>query len=198
MMVRKYILLIFVSLFFISCVSAELYYSVSVEYNNGELLVGSVDVVYSRFEKSNFYSGLNGSLNYKVSLIDSLGDEVYVESISVPNELIVDYGDDDGNIVDSEKIVLENVSFDLFFPYSEDVNLIVVELVSGEVVERVDVRTYSKVKGEFEDEVDGEIVDVGETSSVVAEGGVNWLFWILLVVLIALVILLVVIFLKRK
>jgi len=183
MIEKKYVLLM-LSLFLLSFVNAGLYYDVALNYDNGEIEVVGVDVIYSKFEKSNFYSE-NSSEKYVVSLLNDVKKIIYFEEASIPNIQIVDYLDrDSGEIGEGEVVVLENVSFNLYLPYYENINLIVVESVDNEVIEEVDVRTYATVQGDLE----SDDVKAGMGDGVLDEKKENNLVYLILGIIIVLVI----------
>lgn len=154
-MVMKNVFALMLLLFLVGSVNAGIYYEVNLDYDNGSLSVNSVDVIYDRGELLNL-QGEMYDVSYLFDLFDYEGSVVLSEDVGVLNfdfneTLYPDNPDDDF----LEIVYKDRFNFSVFFPYSEDVNLIVVKSVGGDVAEEIDVRTYAKVRGELEVDDEG-------------------------------------------
>ena len=190
-MIKKYFVLMVLCLFFISFVSSELYYDLNLYYDSDGLVVRNFDVVYSRVSESNFYSLDDDVVSYKIELLDNLGVVVYFENISVPNLAISDSFDSE---IGAENVISEEISFNVYLPYSENVNEVVIRDNTGSVVVQENSRIFAKVRGE----VVGVSEDKDGDGDVVKRKGVMTFFYFMLFVVIVLIAVLVIVFRRRK
>jgi len=188
-MVMKNVVVFLVLFFLAGGVNAEIYYEVGLDYDDGSLSVGSVDVFYDRFGYSN-PPGDVYNISYLFDLLDYEGNVLFSENVGVINFDFNETLDSDNPENDEMEIVYKNkFRFNVFLPYSEDVNLIVVKSIGGDVAESIDVRTYAKERGEFDISDDGQFVkkddEVESNKSIPKkeEGVRDILFYFLLLII---------------
>jgi len=141
-------------MFFVLCmvllvvpmVSSYVYHDVVVKYRDGGFSLSGTDVVYERYERVNLFIPGSDYPKVRVDLYDENGMVVYSEWVSVPTVGVADFGDVDGNIIDSREVFLEDYEYHLLFPYRENVNSIAVFDDEGNEIDLVDSSVYAMVR----------------------------------------------------
>lgn len=202
------ILIILTSISLVLATSSNLYYyNLELYYNKGNIYINNIEIEFSSEEKYNF----NKNNSYYLEIVDNnkkILDEIFFD---VPNFVIYDFADEQGNFIETNESglkLLENVSFNVFASYYENGYEVVVYNKNGKELDRSFVSQFSKLGfsredflGEKINEIENDInksrdKEVKERSEAVYDYK-NYII-VLSLVLIFLIILLIYFLRKRK
>jgi len=178
----KKLFLVLILLFMLPCVMAvEHYYQIDIDYNNGELSLGNLEVVASQ-------TTLATPEGFYIAQINSVDDEV-INTIffGIDTEILVDYVDEEtGEISGGGSIELTESEATLYVAYDETAKEVVI--YDWDLNEKlvVDLLGYSTEGAEVVEELDVE--EPEEVSNL----------WIYLVLIVAILFVLGLIFLMLK
>lgn len=117
----------------------KIYYKFDLEYKSGNISIKSFNIEFYNEEMSNNF-GL-----YSAVLFDSNKNVTKVINFQVPNKGLVDSSNNDHNgFTSGGEVLLNEVSFELYVPYSENVNEIIILNPDMKELAKKDVSMYSK------------------------------------------------------
>lgn len=195
----KKLKLMFISLFLVlltmNLVNAYFYYDIKVYYDRGKIEIKNVDVIYSQDNIEN-----NG--NYVLEVREN-NKVLNYSFFSVPNIMMYDEGDENGNIISGGKIVLENVSFSVKVPYNENADELKVYDSNKTELAKKDISAFSKSKVVSDIEILKKNVDENnaeKTQTSIDKISKNYPVIIisLIILLLIVIIIIVLVFRKRK
>lgn len=181
-MASKKISLIIV-LFLINLASASLYYNISIDYNNKNLNITSVSVIYSNNDLN-----LDNYGDYNLTLFDSRNKKIYNQNFIIPNTIFYDTSNEEGLMIDGGMIILKNLSFEVFVPYNknaEEINIYNNEKIIAK--KSIDYLSTNKINQNTNNNL---------ISTENKESGNNYI-WIILIAIILIIILVLFIIFKK-
>ena len=99
--------------------AGQFYYNVSINYYHGNLSINSVKVIFSQYELTPF------SGNYILELKNS-NNKLNSYTFNVPNTVSYHIGGENSIIMGGGIIVLNETNFEIFIPYDERIDQMVV------------------------------------------------------------------------
>ena len=193
--IRKELLLLVMCIFLINLVSANIYYNIELEYESEVVEIKKMDIEFSQYELGNYVSE-----DFEVYSAEIKNSEEVLEKTEflIPNLEINESWDDAGNYISGEIVELDNVMFNIYIPFNENADSIVIYNENKEEITRKDISEYSKVglsegkreemrlnpKVDDEDEKSDEIGD-DESSDIEPESDIGWkiILWISIVII---------------
>ena len=181
-------LILLVFLFSMSLVSAQYYYEFDLSFTGKEVIVDSVGIKFNHREVKNFELFEE---NYQLKIFDENNNELLSDSFGLPSLSIFDEiaGEELGN---GGRVIEENGSFSLIFPYYENAYSAGV-YYNGIESDRILLSQYSKQGFNIEDFKGDELVieedkreDIIRKDFEYADNNNNLITGILWIVLIAL------------
>ncbi|MFH1358960.1 MAG: hypothetical protein ABIH37_03675 [archaeon] len=125
------------------------YYNFNLNYNNGNLEISSIKIEFYEGVILNLHnSGFN---SYYLKIMNKQGNVLEKLNFSVPNFVLYDYGDENGNYTGSEIVELENVSFNVYVPYYENAYQVVVYDRNEVEIEKDLLSQFSKTGFDIKD-----------------------------------------------
>ena len=121
----------------INLVSAGFYYNVSIKYDNGKMNIQDVNVIFSQIDRSSS----NG--DYYLDLIQNK-DSLNQYAFKVPNTIMYDNEDESGKINGGGVITLNQTEFEIYIPYLESADEIVIADANKIELAKKDVSYLSK------------------------------------------------------
>lgn len=128
-----------------------IYYSLNLEHNRTNILLKSIEIEF-------FNEEIKNSGNYSVILIDRNNKEIKKLFFDVPNLILYDRVNENGNIIDGGLLELNQTGFKLYVPYYENAQEIVIYDKEGKELEKIDVSIYAKDKEKILDEKKNPII----------------------------------------
>ncbi|MAG61717.1 hypothetical protein CMI43_02800 [Candidatus Pacearchaeota archaeon] len=149
----KFRLILLVLLFSVSLVSAQYHYEFDLSFTGKEVRVDSVGIKFNHREVRNFELFEE---NYQLKIFDGNNKELLSDSFGLPSLSIFEgiEGEELGN---GGRVVEENGSFSLIFPYYENAHSAVV-YYNGIESDRILLSQYSKQGFNIEDFKGDELV----------------------------------------
>jgi len=182
----KFFLLIF-ALVLISLASAIqeplIYYKINLDYSYGDITINSTEIEFSNEIIENNFGF------YSANVLDYDGNLLNLILFDVPNEILYDIVNEDGEISDGGFLELNQTNFEIFVPYYPNAKEITI--YDGNLTEltRKDVNELSKIQEKISEEIpeENEIKTIGEKSTETLSDKLSQYWWILVAVLIILI-----------
>lgn len=205
MKIEKIMIVVSFILLGIMMVSASpFYYNFGLDYNKGDINIKSVNIEFYQ-DPNLVWNYFNDSSIYYLEIIDD-GNNVLDKSFFSPqNFVIYDLVNETGNLTESQFVIFENASFEIFVDYYENAYQLVVYDEQGKELDRMFISQFSKTgfdERDFEDvriedrEVEGDVEE--EIDEFVEDENYKTYVIILIVILIILVIILIYLLRKKK
>jgi len=185
------ILILILSLTLVSAYQEPfIYYKLNCYYNNGNISIDSIEIEFLDKE----IDLTNG--NYFINTLGFNGKLIKSINFSAPNKILYDSIDEQGNIVDGGEEELNETSFEIYVPYYENADELVIYNPVSKELTREDVSEYSK------DEIITDKNNSTEKKAAVDEKEENQSYffnnyWFIAVLLI-LVLVIIIYFIKRR
>ncbi len=182
-------------LLFIGFVNAELYYSLDVYYDNGNIKIRNVDVVFSNEPLENIINEKYFK-TYNLEVIDINRDKKEAIAFGVLNKFFYDSVNASGEIVLGGLQELENVSFIVYAPYHDTGKEIIIYDENGNKISEKDVSSFSKIiieelgKEDGKEEEDSKVQEVKKSVFDIKKI-INYKYLILGVILVILLLILI-------
>lgn len=128
------LIMLFIS---INLVSAGFYYNVSIKYDDGKINIKNVDVIFSQKD----LSSLQG--DYYLELRQDQ-DNLESYKFKVPKTIVYDNADESGKINGGGVITLNESDFEVFIPYTESADAIVITDSNKVELAKKDISYLSK------------------------------------------------------
>ena len=185
----KQILFLIFALVFISFASAVqeplVYYKLNLDYSYGDISTNSTEIEFSNKQIGNPFGF------YSATILDYEGNLLNSTLFDVPNEILYDSVNEEGEISDGGFLELNETSFEIFVPYYGDAKEIVIYDENLTELTRKDVNEFSKEKQIVDKETIPEETekekDVEEKSTETLTNKLSQYWWIFVIVLIILI-----------
>ncbi len=139
---KKIILILTVAIFLGFTISAVqeplIYYKLNLDYSYGDISINSTEIEFSNEEIENFF-GL-----YILEIIDYNNEILDLIFFDVPNEIIYETVNEEGEISGGGIIELNETSFELFVPYYENAKGIIISDENLNELLKEDISEFSK------------------------------------------------------
>ena len=126
------------------------YYNLELYYNKGNIFINNVSIEFSNEEKSNY----NKNNSYYLEIVDNKNKILDKVFFDVPNFVIYDFADEQGNFIETNESglkILENISFNVFASYYENGYEVIIRDKNNLVLDREFVSQFSKIGFNKED-----------------------------------------------
>lgn len=211
---RKKFVMRFIMLFaiFFACLSlinasvdSNLYYKLKLKYSYGKININSAEMIFSQDTIGNFFKNDLDLYSFEIKNINN--DVLKKEFFSVPNMVIYDIGNETEDFVKSEVVFLNESDFEIFAPYYENSEEIVIYDKDNKEIAKIDVTQYSKQLkediGKAESEVESEESKTSEKSESIGDkfnkfGGNFYIYLIIIIIFILIVFIIITNKPKRK
>lgn len=120
----------------INLISSSIYYNVSIKYDYGNFSINSVNVIFSQYDL------INSPGNYYLGLRNNNNLDYYL--FKVPNTIAYDSWDESGKINGGGIITLNKSEFQIFIPYSERADEMVIADSNKVELAKKDIGYFSK------------------------------------------------------
>jgi len=156
------------------------YYKLNISYEAGQestLKINNVAIEFS--EKEFSYYG-----NYSIRALDTSGKKLDQLSINIPDKILYDITNDEGEIVDGGKTQLDAVDFIVYVPYYENAHTLAVYDSSHKELATYDISIYAK---DFSGDENANINEGEIETGPYSEGNLvrkNWIYWVMGLILI--------------
>lgn len=185
---HKILFLIF-AVAFISLASAienpRIYYKLNLDYSYGNIFINSTEIELSDKEIENPFGF------YSASILDSEGNLLNLTLFDVPNEILYDSVNEEGEISGGGFLELNQTNFEIFVPYYSNAKEIVIYDENLTELTRKDISEFSKEKQSIVSEEVPEKENekkTGEKPTEILTEKIQRYWWVLVIVLAVLVV----------
>jgi hypothetical protein len=192
----KKILIIFnlmIVLISINFVSATLYYNVSIKYDNGKMNINDVNVIFSQTDLSSLYG------DYYLELRQD-HDTLNNYQFNVPNTIAYDTADESGKINGGGIITLNETEFEVFIPYTESADEMIITDSNKAELAKKDIIYLSKNVISNQITKDFEIIKGKSESNIFYEdsnNSNNYLMIGIVILIVTVIIILIIVFTRK-
>ena len=184
----KQILFLIFALVFISFASAVqeplVYYKLNLDYSYGNIEINSTEIEFSNEIIENNFGF------YSATILDYDGNLLNLTLFDVPNEILYDIVNEEGEISDGGFLELNQTSFEIFVPYYENAKEIAIYDENLTELTKKEISEFSREKQITIDEKipeENEIKMIDEKSIKTLTNNLSQYWWILVVILAILV-----------
>ncbi|MFA5856217.1 MAG: hypothetical protein WC867_02595 [Candidatus Pacearchaeota archaeon] len=180
---KKEFMILILGMMMINLVSASnVYYNISLLYEDEKIIVKDVDVIYS-----SLYFIEDNIGEYSVEVLNQnvvLGANNFI----VPNVLMYDLVNESGeNFIEGGEEILDKVSFNIYIPYNEKGQELAFYNDKNQMIGKGDISTYSKIKtkaitGEKESVFDEDLESENKENKSFLEKIYSY-WWVLVIIL---------------
>ena len=160
-----------------------IYYKLNLDYSYGNILINSTEIEFSNEIIENLFGF------YSANILDNEGNLLNLTLFDVPNEILYDTINEEGEISGGGFLELNETQFDIFVPYYENAKEIVIYNENLSELTRKDVSEFSKAREEITEELPEEETEkkIEEKPIETLTNNLSQYWWVLIIILAVLI-----------